>query len=228
MNLSETIFAQLKTDIIQGSYPPGSKFPSERILAERLGVSRVTIRDAVRKLTQMGLVEKIPHSGTYVCEFESEASLELLVQIMQTREAVDPRLLESLLEFRNLAEVFAARQAASRITPQGAAMLNDIIGGIDDHLAEPAYLSSADYRLHFTVAHLSGNTIIRLLFTSFRPIYRFYTDIFYSLPDTAAQSMAFHRELVRAVIAGNSDLAANIMEQALAYARTRMTKALGF
>jgi GntR family transcriptional repressor for pyruvate dehydrogenase complex len=225
-NLSETIFNQLKTEIIQGVYSIGSRFPSERVLAERYKVSRVTIRDAVRKLAQMGLVEKRPHSGTFVCEYESEASLDLLVQIMQTREAVDSEMLVSLMEFRLLTEVFASRQAAERITEEAVDRLTQILRDIENHISDPNYLSRADYKLHYAIIELSGNGIIRLMFNSFKPIYQYHTDFFYALPNTGTDSLCFHQKLVAAVTAGDSELAGHAMEQALIYAEGRVKEAL--
>lgn len=225
-NLSESIFIRLKTEIIRGVYPMGSKFPSERALADRYEVSRVTIRDAVGKLAQMGLVEKVPHSGTYVCEYEHQASLELLVQIMQTREAVDPDMLASLMEFRLLTEVFAARKAAQRVTADATRLLHRILQGAENHLSDPAYLSRADYKLHHTIAALSNNGVLKLMFNSFKPIYRYYTDIFYALPGAEVASLAFHRQLVKAVTRGDSEQAGKIMEQALIYAEGRVNEAL--
>lgn len=225
-NLSESIFVRLKKDIVQGVYPMGSKFPSERTLAELYKVSRVTIRDSVRKLAQIGLVEKVPHSGTYVCEYEHEASLDLLVQIMQTREAVDQEMLSSLMEFRLLNEAFAARKAAQRITADGVRLLDGILEGIEENLSDPAYLSLADFTLHYTIATLSGNRVIKLMFNSFKPIYRYYTDFFYTLPEAGEGSFSHHQRLVNAIKKGDGELAGRVMEEALAYAESMVDSAL--
>ena len=77
-NLSETVFEQLQKEIVNGVYLSGSRLPAERKLAEQYDVSRVTIRDSIRKLAQLGLVSKVPQSGTYINEYKSEASLDLL------------------------------------------------------------------------------------------------------------------------------------------------------
>jgi GntR family transcriptional repressor for pyruvate dehydrogenase complex len=225
-NLSESIFVQLKKNIIKGDYLPGTRLPSERILAEQYQVSRVTIRDAVRKLAQMGLVEKRPQSGTYVCDYKSDASLDLLIQIMQTKGAVDGDMLLSLMEFRLLTEVFSAQKAARQITAGDASDLERIVAEIEKHITEPDYLSRMDYQLHYKIALLSGNSIIRLMFNVFKPIYRYYTYFFYALPDTGADSLSFHRKLVSAIREGDSSRAGRIMEQALTYAENRVKDAL--
>jgi DNA-binding GntR family transcriptional regulator len=62
-NLSSSLSLRLQKDIFNGVYPIGIKIPSERDLAGSFGVSRITVRDAVRKLTQQGLLKKVPKSG---------------------------------------------------------------------------------------------------------------------------------------------------------------------
>lgn len=126
-----------------------------------------------------------------------------------------------------MAEVFSARKAALRITTEGARQLKEILTYIAAHLSEPSCLSEADYRLHEAIAQLAGNVIIRLLFNSFKPIYHYYTDVFYALPNAAEDSLAFHRKVVDAIIEGDSDLAGSTMDRALDYAQSRVQKALG-
>jgi GntR family transcriptional regulator, transcriptional repressor for pyruvate dehydrogenase complex len=221
-NLSETVYEKLKKEIINGVYLAGSRLPAERKLADKYNVSRITIRDSIGKLAQLGLVNKVPQSGTYINEYESEASLDLLIDIMNSRDHVDPDILISLMEFRRLAEIFAAKKAARNITGEDGKYLDSVIDQIKKYPDNPDNLSECDYRLHYTIAKQSENVMIKLMFNSFKPVYRYYTDFFYRLDGAGEKSIDFHCRLVNAIKSGDEDYSAYIMEQALTYAENRV------
>jgi len=83
---SDAVFKALQHDIINGKYSPKSKFPPERDFAKKYSVSRVTIREAVNKLSQLGLVKTLPQNGTYVTDFFADASFQLLIEIMNNSD----------------------------------------------------------------------------------------------------------------------------------------------
>ena len=169
-----------------------------------------------------GLVNKIPSSGTYVREFESEASLDLLVKIMQSRDSLDPKMLSSLLEFRRATEVFAARTAAQRATREDAAELRTILSEMENRIEDADFLSQADYRFHFTLIRISGNRVFRLMLNAFKPVYTFYTRFFYGVEEMTRQSILFYRKLVSALESKDDTFAAYIMEKMLEYAENRV------
>ena len=109
MRLSEKISHYIEKAILKGEYPAGSRFPPERELAERYHVSRTTIREAMGKLSQLGLVETLPQSGNYVTNYLVDGSLDLLIHLMNQSETVDSDVVLALMEFRKMGEVFAVR-----------------------------------------------------------------------------------------------------------------------
>ena len=225
-NLSETVYEKLKKEIVNGVYIAGSRLPAERKLADKYNVSRITIRDSIGKLAQLGLVNKVPQSGTYVNEYESEASLDLLIHIMNSKDHVDPDILISLMEFRRLAEIFAAKKAARHITEENGKELDSIIMQIERDPENPDNLSECDYRLHYTIARQSENIMIKLMFNSFKPVYRYYTDFFYRLDGAGDKSIDFHRRLVNSIKNGDEEFSAYVMEQTLIYAENRVKEAV--
>ncbi len=101
--MSEEIIEHLKEQIISRSLKPGEKLPSEENLAEIMGVGRGTIREALRVLIHMGLVER-KGNGTYVTEAKMNSSYKFkldeyrdLVEIMEVRRVVEPALASLLL-----------------------------------------------------------------------------------------------------------------------------------
>ena len=221
-NLSDAVYRKLQNRILDRTYPPGSRFPSERELADALGVSRVTVREAIRRLAELGLVDKIPSSGTYVREFESEASLDLLVKIMQSRDSLDPGMLSSLLEFRRATEVFAARAAAQRALREETAELRTILCEMENRLEDVDFLARADYRFHFALIRISGNRVFRLMLNAFQPVYTYYTRFFYGVEEIPREYMRYYRKLVSALESNDDTFAAYIMEKMLEYAENRV------
>ncbi|MBU0995849.1 MAG: FadR family transcriptional regulator [Proteobacteria bacterium] len=226
-NLSESVFIKLQQEILEGTFPAGSRLPSERTLSLAHKVSRVTIRDAVRKLSQLGLIVKKPQSGNYVCAYKEEASLDLLIHIMRTSEAVDLSLLISLMEFRRTNEVFAARKAAQNITPAGITYLTELMEGLKANADNRSYLAEMDYTLHYKIAVFSNNLVLKLMFHSFRPIYHYYTHFFYHLEGTGPASIDLHQKVVSAICARDEAYASYAMEKALIYSENKMKDALG-
>jgi len=224
--LSDEIFNKLKNDILKGVYPTGKKIPSERMLSLRYNVSRVTIREATGKLAQIGLVKKIPQSGTYVCDIRSEGSLNLLTQIIKTTDFIDSDMLISLLEFLRLGEVFAIQKAIKNITPEHIAELKRILRVKKRHLHDPSTLSECDFLIHNTIVHLCENLFIELIFNSFRDLYEYYTVFYYSLEGTADRTLQFHIRLISALEKKDSNYAVYVIEQSLVYAENRIKDAL--
>lgn len=103
---------ELTQRIADGSLAPGSKLPGETVLARRLGVSRPTLREAIRTLAARGLLEVRPRSGTYVAPALPGLPVASVVVVV----AADPSRFWELLEVRRMVDVAAAELAARRRT----------------------------------------------------------------------------------------------------------------
>jgi GntR family transcriptional regulator, transcriptional repressor for pyruvate dehydrogenase complex len=227
-NITDVLFERLQSEILGGTYRIGTRLPSEREISERYGVSRITARDAVSRLCQTGLLNRVPQSGTFVNDYLTGASMDLLIRIMQSTNTIDGEMLFSLLELRRANEVFAARLAALNITKEGADELADLaergLAGIDDIVL----LCDCDYEIHRAVITHSGNRVLPLLFNSFKPVYRHYVEFFYRLPGAGAFVMPLYRKLASACASRDGDYAAHIMERILVYAENRVKDALAY
>lgn len=145
------------TDLIEdGSFPPGTRLPSERELAERLGVSRVTIRDAEIALQAIGRLEIKTSSGVYVSSNSSDNANR--IPIINAFELTEARL---------LFEPEAAALAAINISDEELNTLNHLI---DEMLSPDVVLASnADEQFHLLVARASDNrAVIFTIETLFR------------------------------------------------------------
>ncbi len=225
-NLTVTILEKLEADILRGLYPIGSRFPSEREISEQYGVSRVTTRDVLARLSHMGLLIRRPQSGTYVNDYFTKASIDLLARIMQTTDAVEPEMLFSLLEFRRVNEMQAARKSALLMAVDDIDILDKTVSRLGDLTGDIQGLSECDNDIHLSVITHSGNIVLALLFHSFRSIYRHYTQFFYGLPGAADAVLPLYRRLAAAIRMRDGDYAASVMESILVYAENRVKDAL--
>ncbi|HOO73338.1 MAG TPA: FadR/GntR family transcriptional regulator [Spirochaetota bacterium] len=225
--LHESIFLELQKGILKGKYPPGSRFPSERDLARRYNVSRSTIREAMGKLAKSGLVETRPQSGTYVSEYQTKASLDLLIEIMQRGGEVDSDILLSLMETRSVIELHAARVALENFSPDDIDYLKKIVTDEKANAENPELIAECDYALHQFIMQKSGNFVIQLIFNSFKPVYRFYTGYFFSMPGSIKKTIQQHEAFVRFAELKNMPAAVEKLAEALDYGKNRVVETLG-
>lgn len=219
---SETVAIQIEKSILNGAYRPGDRLPAERDLAEEYGVSRSILREAMKHIAGMGLVRTEPQSGTYVTDYGKEASLELLVYLMDNNETLNPDILVSLLDFREVLETGAAERAAAR---GDTAFLEDLaakLAAMSDARNDPVRLSLQDYAFHARIIEQTGNIAFRLLFNACRSVYLLYARRFYALVEHTDRTFGQLEDLIEAFRAGDPARAAAIMRSILTYGQESM------
>lgn len=220
------IFNDMQADIIRGVYPVGSKLPPERDLALKYGASRFAVREAIAMLAQGGLVVTHPQSGTYVEDFQNNGSLETLVQILRIRRSIDRQTLESLLDFRFTTETATAWEAANRITDSDIEYLSRNLERKSEHLSDVEVLAECDFDFHYTIINISGNIINRLVFQSFRPIYNFFTEFFYSIEGSADASLKLNLKLLKALKSRDAESSKKAMGAILKFGEKKVYEAI--
>lgn len=223
---SDTLYHELRRNIFRGDYAEGSKLPSERELADIYGFSRITVRDALSRLTQLGLVRAVPQSGYFVMNYGREASISILVDIMNNSEVIDAGTLLALLELRGVIELFALGRAVSRASEGDIDSLGDIVRTLEDSFPDRDRMVSADYRFHGKIVELAGNIVISLIFNSFRPVYLFYLDFFYRNTAETGFIIDSYRRVMAAMKARDENYACHIMDELLRYGEIGVKKAL--
>lgn len=114
---------QLEEKVLEGSWGSAARLPAERSLAELMGVSRSTVREAIQRLVSRGMLETKPGSGVYVVQKQAARLVAPWLQLV----AENPPLRMETLEFRLVFECAAARFAAQRSTPQDIGKLQAIL-----------------------------------------------------------------------------------------------------
>jgi GntR family transcriptional repressor for pyruvate dehydrogenase complex len=162
---ADMIIQQIRELISSGVLKPGDRLPAERALAERFGVGRGHIREAIRRLEFYGILKTIPQSGTIVASLGVKA-LEGLISSVLNLEKED---FQSLMETRGLLEVHAARLAALRATD---AEIQDLARAHEEFERQVLTGASAleeDLMFHLKIAEYSRNSVLRSLISLITP-----------------------------------------------------------
>ena len=139
--LYEQIVQQIEESILKGDLKPGNQLPAERELAQRFGVSRTAVREAVKALREKGLVEAYSGRGTFITDGTSQAvrqSFDLMVKIGQ------PEGSTHLAEVRAILEPEIAALAASRAQESDLAVLREAVAVMDRAQRDPDAYIEAD------------------------------------------------------------------------------------
>lgn len=168
-SLSDTVFEHLTGEIVSGELEPGTTLPSERALTEGLGVNRGAIREAVKRLSQAGLVRSQHGSGHTVLDYRRTAALDLLPRLLCRDGDIDPKVVRSVMELRSVIGPDAARLCAER-SPEVAEQLRELAGELmpSRPLAE---LQEIAVQFWDVVVEGSDNIAYRLAYNSLRMIY---------------------------------------------------------
>lgn len=142
--------------IASGQLAPGARLPPEAELAERLGASRNTVREAVRALVTARVLDVRRGDGTYVTSLRPELLLE---GIAFAADLMQPDFSVELVEVRRILEPAATRMAARRIDDPTLATLAEILGSMRD-AGSPDELVRHDAEFHRLVASTSGNATL--------------------------------------------------------------------
>lgn len=206
-SLSEEIAAKLLSLIRERELQPGDKLPPERELAAMMQVSRPSLREALRALSIMNVVEIRQGNGTYITSLDPELLMEPLDFVF----GLDDSTFLELFEARKALEVSIVALAAERITPEEItaleACLEKSAESVDDHQA----FLEADVELHERIVNAARNPILRRFMTSIKQLGRASRSRTVEIPGVTRQSVDDHRAIVEALKAGDADAAQTAM-----------------
>jgi DNA-binding FadR family transcriptional regulator len=154
--VAEEVADRIRVLMLDGTFPPGQPLPSERHLAERFGVSRGSIRDALRTLETIGLLETRHGQGT----FPHELSVDRLVAPLASVMAYRPDLQDELLDVRRMFEPAVARAAAMRATDEDLADLERILETQRQKLKRGQSAIAEDTAFHAIMARSTRNRVV--------------------------------------------------------------------
>ncbi|MBN3508527.1 FadR/GntR family transcriptional regulator [Mycolicibacterium nivoides] len=169
-SVPEDVFEQIVAEVLSGQMQPGEPLPSERRLAEVLGVSRPAVREAIKRLTEAGLVEVRQGDSTTVRDFRKHAGLDLLPRLLLRAGELDVSVVRSILETRLHNGPKVAELAARRATADLVAQLGRTVDAL---AAEPDPVERQRQALAFWDLIVDGADSIafRLMYNTLRQTY---------------------------------------------------------
>lgn len=224
--LAERISAQIRDWIVDGTYGPGEKLPPERRLASLLGVNRGSLRLALKKLEQLGLLQSRQGDGTWVKDMAHAAGIELLPYVFRATLARDPDVLRDVLELRVLLCGYLARLAARRSEPGQLDKVHDIIERMAAAV-EPTELLRLDFDAYWEYARAGRSFVGQLLLNTVRGPFEQNADFFTALADDPAALVAAARAVAEAVESGDPEAAEEAARAAVGGAAARALAAAG-
>lgn len=207
--LSEQVASQLRRRLADGEFPVGTRLPTELELTAELGVSRNSVREALRSLVHAGLLRARAGDGTYVTATSDLAPA--VARRIELDRAAD------VAEVRLLLEREGARLAASRATAEQREQLRQALAERAAAKDLPAY-TTADIALHTLLLEASGNALLAEIYRGTGGVEQSHRELdadkdFAVLLTELADVDAAHLDVVEAVIAGDAAAAADAAER---------------
>jgi GntR family transcriptional regulator, transcriptional repressor for pyruvate dehydrogenase complex len=206
-SVTDDVFDQIAADVLSGDLAVGEALPSERRLAEVLGVSRPSVREALKRLGHAGLVDVRQGDATTVRDFRRSGGMELLPQLLMSRGTVDLPTARSLMETRLHVGPFVAELAARR----GAAALGPALTDALDDLAtqtDPVSRQHAALVFWDVIVDGADSIALRLMYNGLRASYEPVIDAMSVVMDAEVSNHRAYRALAAAIIAGRPAAAA--------------------
>jgi GntR family transcriptional repressor for pyruvate dehydrogenase complex len=203
--VTDDAILRVKEMIVSGELKPGDRLPREADLAERLGLSRNSLREAVRALSLVRVLDVRQGDGTYVSSLRADELLGALSFVLELHHGDDSTL--QVLQVRRILEPAATAMAAQRAQPDDIAGLRALCDAAEDSRSVQE-LVDHDLEFHRAVARCSGNTYLaRLLDTMAGPATR--TRVWRGITGAGAveRVVAEHRAIVDALEARQPELA---------------------
>jgi GntR family transcriptional repressor for pyruvate dehydrogenase complex len=150
------VFEQLRDRIMERTWPPGAKIPSENALALALGASRVSIREALHMLASLGLLETRHGGGTYVREYSGEILFNPLLPML----ALDKQDILHVLEYRKIVEKGIVSLVVKRAEKPEIEELEAAFQAMKEHRNNTRAFAQADLSFHLALAKAAGNPVV--------------------------------------------------------------------
>jgi len=214
--LYEQIVQQIEESIVKGNLKPGDQLPAERELAQRFGVSRTAVREAVKALREKGLVEAYSGRGTFITDGTTQAvrqSFDLMVKIGQ------PEGSTHLAEVRAILEPEIAGLAASRIQEAELATMREAVTVMDRARQDPEAYIEADLDFHLALAEGAANPLILSLLDSIVGLLREQRLRIFRVPGGPDRGQVHHKRILEAVERRDAEKARDAMRAHLLQVR---------
>ncbi len=187
--------------LLSGEFKAGQRIPSERQLAEALGVGRSAVRETVKSLSLLGLIEQRPGDGTYLTKSNSD----LLPRVIEWGLLLGERRVHELIEIRHHLEIILAGLAAERRTQDQLQRMQTLIAEMTDAGDDYPRYVEADIAFHLEIAAASGNAGLAGILESVQSLLRVWATRVISAAKETKTSLAMHVAILEAIEKQDAD-----------------------
>lgn len=225
--VAEAVARQIETLILEGVLRPGDRLPPERELAESMGVSRPSLREALADLEARGLIATRQGGGSHVAELTGEAFSPALIELFAGHD----RALWDYLGFRRDVEGLAADRAARHGTPADHQVIAAVFARMEAAHAErnPAHEAAIDAEFHMAIIEASHNVVMLHVMRSIYALLErgiFYNRaVIYGLRETRETLLAQHRAIRDGILGADPAAARGAVEAHLDFVAEALTRA---
>ncbi|WP_040787805.1 FadR/GntR family transcriptional regulator [Nocardia paucivorans] len=227
-SVSTEVFEQIAADVLSGELAPGTALPSERQLAEALGVSRPAVREAIQRLAAAGLVSVRQGDATTVLDYRRGAGLEILPRLLIRDGALEPTVARSILEARlhngpKIAELAATRYAAADET-ESSRSATALLDSVDRLASAREPIEQQRIALEFWdhLVDAADSIVFRLMYNMLRAAYEPALEALAPVMSAEVGNAAGYRDVATAVLAGRPQQAAEQARELLEPATTAL------
>jgi len=196
--VSDQVFALLCEGILGGSYEPGEKLPTQRALAAELGVNMAPVREAVKRLEQLELVEVRHGDAMRVRDWREHGGLDVVGHVLFRAGGLDGDTLAALLEARRLMLSECARLAAIRRSAGQAKRLVEVAGRLGE-AGDDAAAQALDFAFMTELVEAAGNVVFVLILNSIRRLYFDHAELFAGIVAERAKLAPLYRRAAAAI-----------------------------
>lgn len=211
----EEISLRLQTLVQSDNLRPGDRLPPERHLAAMFGVSRNSVREAIKSLEQQGLLTSRPGAGTFI----AEGAQDSLATALGDAFAQARHRLEDIFELRLLLEPQIAHLAAQRITRHEIEELGGLMDVYEKNLQDGQPVFFLDQAFHDAIAAATGNRSITRLMEQMHDLLRESRDEALQSPARNIRSLDDHRKILSALHSRDPERARDAMKEHLEQTR---------
>ncbi len=208
--IKEQVFLQLRDQIVRGAWTPGTKIPSENVLTRKLGVSRVSLREALHMLASLGLLESRQGGGTFVKAYSGEILFNPLFPMI----ALDKTDILNVLEYRRIVEKGTAALVAEKAGEKEIGELEAAYRKMTLAKGKVHDFARADLDFHLALARATGNPIVSKVNDIIKSVLSASMDRIVSSLGVS-DGLSYHRRILDAIKARNAGLAESLMEEHL-------------
>jgi GntR family transcriptional repressor for pyruvate dehydrogenase complex len=214
---ADLIFEQLRARILSGELGAGGRLPNERDLAQALGVNRGSVREAVKRLEFLELVDVVHGQGTFVRPLGDSSSLQLVESLLRDARTVTPALMRQILEFRrdvtlHVIELAAVRRSEAQLERARALLAEEHEVG-----ADPERALALDLEWNRLLGEATGNLMYQLASNLFTKLVARLGPLYYNRGRDWRRSHQTHEELLAAIEAKDAAQARHVLERMLDY-----------